>query len=88
MASGCGVFDTKTAVLAGGISYQVGSEQYVAVAVGGPMPGGYYAPNGARLLVFKLGGKAVLPDLPAYTQPPIAPPPQRWRIWAGSAATP
>jgi mono/diheme cytochrome c family protein len=44
--------------------------------VGGPVPGGYYAPNGARLLVFKLGGNAVLPDLPAFTQQPIVPPPQ------------
>jgi PQQ-dependent dehydrogenase (methanol/ethanol family) len=69
-------FDTKTAVLAGAISYEVGGEQYVAIAVGGPMPGGYYAPNGARLLVFKLGGKLALPDLPAFTERPIAPPPQ------------
>jgi mono/diheme cytochrome c family protein len=40
------------------------------------VPGGYYAPNGARLLVFKLGGKTVLPDLPPFTEAPIAPPPQ------------
>jgi mono/diheme cytochrome c family protein len=40
------------------------------------MPGGYYAPNGARLLVFRLGGSAVLPDLPPFTERPIAPPPQ------------
>jgi len=65
-------FSTKTAVLAGGISYAVGGEQYVAVAVGGPMPGGYYAPNGARLLVFKLGGKTVLPDLPPFTERPLS----------------
>ncbi len=69
-------FDTRTAVLAGAISYEVGREQYVAIAVGGPMPGGYYAPNGARLLVFKLGGKTALPDVPAFTERPIAPPPQ------------
>jgi quinohemoprotein ethanol dehydrogenase len=69
-------FGTKTAVLAGAISYEVGREQYVAIAVGGPVPGGYYAPNGARLLVFKLGGKTVLPDLPKFTEQPIAPPPQ------------
>ena len=69
-------FGTKTAVLAGAISYEVGREQYVAIAVGGPVPGGYYAPNGARLLVFKLGGKTVLPDLPQFTEQPIAPPPQ------------
>lgn len=65
-------FDTKTAVLAGGITYQVGGDQYVAVAVGGPMPGGYYAPNGARLLVFKLGAKTVLPDLPPFTERPLS----------------
>jgi mono/diheme cytochrome c family protein len=69
-------FDAKTAVLAGAISYSLGKEQYVAVAVGGPVPGGYYAPNGARLLVFKLGGNTVLPELPEFTQRPIAPPPQ------------
>jgi PQQ-dependent dehydrogenase (methanol/ethanol family) len=65
-------FGTKTAVLAGAISYQVGSEQFVAVAVGGPMPGGYYAPNGARLLVFKLGAKTVLPELPPFTERPLS----------------
>jgi quinohemoprotein ethanol dehydrogenase len=69
-------FGTKTAVLANPISYEVDGEQYVAIAVGGPVQGGYYAPNGARLLVFKQGGKAVLPDLPRYTERAIAPPPQ------------
>jgi PQQ-dependent dehydrogenase (methanol/ethanol family) len=69
-------FDTKTAVLAGAISYEVGRQQYVAIAVGGPVPGGYYAPNGARLLVFRLGGTRVLPDLPPFTERPISPPPQ------------
>jgi PQQ-dependent dehydrogenase (methanol/ethanol family) len=69
-------FDTKTAVLDNPISYELDGEQYVAIAVGGPVPGGYYAPNGARLLVFRLGGTGVLPELPAFTQRPIAPPPQ------------
>ncbi len=69
-------FGTRTAVLDNPISYEIAGEQYVAVAVGGPMPGGYYAPNGARLLVFKLGGKTVLPELPKFTEAPIAPPPQ------------
>jgi glucose dehydrogenase/cytochrome c553 len=69
-------FDAKTAVLAGAISYAVGGDQYVAVAVGGPMPGGYYAPNGARLLVFRLGGKTALPDLPPFTERPISTAPQ------------
>lgn len=68
--------DAKTSVFTGAISYAVNNEQYVAIAVGGPVEGGYYAPNGARLLVFKLGGDMVLPDLPAFTQRPIAPPPQ------------
>lgn len=69
-------FFTKTAVLANPISYEVGGEQYVAIAVGGPMPGGYYAPNGARLLVFKLGASTSLPGVPEFTERPIAPPPQ------------
>jgi quinohemoprotein ethanol dehydrogenase len=69
-------FDTKTAVFPGAISYELDGEQYVAIAVGGPVTGGYYAPNGARLLVFKLGGKVVLPDLPEFSERPLAPPPQ------------
>ncbi len=69
-------FDAKTAVFPGAISYLVDSEQYVAIAVGGPVQGGYYAPNGARLLVFKIGGEDSIPDLPAFTQRPIAPPEQ------------
>jgi len=69
-------FGTRTAVLDNPISYELGGEQYVAIAVGGPVQGGYYAPNGARLLVFKLGGSKVLPALPPFTERPIAPPPQ------------
>ncbi|MEY4640857.1 MAG: hypothetical protein RLZZ227_851 [Pseudomonadota bacterium] len=69
-------FDTKTAVFPGAVSYEVDGEQYIAIAVGGPVQGGYYAPNGARLLVFKLGGATVLPELPEFTERPIAPPAQ------------
>src|SRR5690606_13585903 len=69
-------FDTKTAVFPGAVSYEIDGEQYVAIAVGGPVQGGYYAPNGARMLVFKLGGNLTLPDLPEFTERPIAPPPQ------------
>lgn len=69
-------FDAKTAVFPGAISYLVDGEQYVAIAVGSPVQGGYYAPNGARLLVFKIGGEDSIPDLPAFTQRPIAPPEQ------------
>src|SRR5690606_37847894 len=67
---------TKTAVFPGAVSYEIDGEQYVAIAVGGPVQGGYYAPNGARMLAFKLGGNLVLPDLPEFTERPIAPPPQ------------
>jgi mono/diheme cytochrome c family protein len=69
-------FDTKTAVFPGAVSYEIDGEQYVAIAVGGPVVGGYYAPNGARMLVFKLGGTQTLPALPEFTERPIAPPPQ------------
>ena len=69
-------FDTKTAVFPGAISYLEDGEQYIAIAVGGPVQGGYYAPNGARLLTFKLGGEETIPELPAFTQRPIAPPEQ------------
>lgn len=69
-------FNTKTAVFPGPISYELNGEQYIALAVGGPVKGGYYAPNGARLLVFKRGGNVELPDLPKFTQRPIAPPNQ------------
>jgi PQQ-dependent dehydrogenase (methanol/ethanol family) len=64
-------FKAKTAVMASPISFMVDGVQHVAVAVGGPPDGGYYAPNGARLLVFKIGGTASIPDLPAYEQPPF-----------------
>jgi alcohol dehydrogenase (cytochrome c)/quinohemoprotein ethanol dehydrogenase len=38
------------------------------------VPGGYYAPNYSRLLVFGLDGKASLPPVIAYTPPPLDPP--------------
>jgi alcohol dehydrogenase (cytochrome c)/quinohemoprotein ethanol dehydrogenase len=69
----------QTGVMAGAISYQVDAEQYVAVVAGGnPTPGGssnYYSPNYSRLLVYKLGGTAVLP--PAVPPPALVlnPPP-------------
>ena len=51
-------------------------EQYVAVVAAGQggFGGSYWAPNHARLLVYKLGGKAVLPEAEAYTPPPLNPP--------------
>ncbi len=68
-------FDAKTAVLAAPISYELDGVQYVAASVGGAAQGGYFAPTNARMLVFALGGKTVLPQPPPYTPPPLNPPP-------------
>jgi quinohemoprotein ethanol dehydrogenase len=62
-------YDIKTGVFNAGITYELDGEQYVAVAVGGGARGGYYAPNGTRLLAFRLGGTGTLPELPEYQQP-------------------
>jgi quinohemoprotein ethanol dehydrogenase len=66
--------DTQAGIVGGSVSYTVGSEQYVAVVAGQSGRGGYWAPNYARLLVYKLGGKAVLPQPVAYTPPVLNPP--------------
>ncbi len=68
-------FATQTAVLAPPISYELDGKQYVAVSVGGAVPGGYFAPNYSRLLVFGLGGKAKLPPAKEYVAPALNPPP-------------
>jgi alcohol dehydrogenase (cytochrome c)/quinohemoprotein ethanol dehydrogenase len=62
-------------VLAAPITYEVDGQQYVAVSVGGNVPGGYYAPNYSRLLVFALNGKATLPPTKEYVPRPLNPPP-------------
>ncbi len=69
-------FTTSTAVFSGAVSYEIDDEQYIAIPVGGPVQGGYYAPNGARMLVFKLGGELELPALPAFTEAPLSTAPQ------------
>ncbi len=65
--------------MAGAISYQVDDAQYVAVVAGGnPDPGGsanYYAPNYSRLLVYRLGGTAMLPPAVAPPAQVLNPPP-------------
>jgi quinohemoprotein ethanol dehydrogenase len=68
-------FDTKTAIFAAPISYTVDGVQYIAASVGGAGQGGYFAPSNARMLVFALDGKAVLPEPAPYTPPPLNPPP-------------
>jgi quinohemoprotein ethanol dehydrogenase len=67
-------FPTQTAVVAAPITFEVEGQQYVAVSVGGNVPGGYYAPNYSRLLVFTLNGAATLPPTKEYTPRPLDPP--------------
>jgi len=77
--------DTQSNIVGGSASYAVDGEQYVAVVAagqgrppgggGGPPTGSsYWAPNYARLLVYKLGGKAVLPAAAEYVPQPLMPP--------------
>jgi quinohemoprotein ethanol dehydrogenase len=68
--------DTQASVVGGSATYTVDGEQYVAVVAAGQggFGGGYWAPNHARVLVYKLGGKAVLPEAQVYTPPPLNPP--------------
>jgi quinohemoprotein ethanol dehydrogenase len=68
-------FDAQTAVFAAPITYTLDGVQYVAASVGGVGTAGYFAPTYARMLVFALGGKAVLPKPEPYTPPPLNPPP-------------
>ena len=55
----------QTGVLAGPSTFEVDGEQYVAVVAGYRLTGNYWAPNYSRLLVYKLGGTAKLPDASA-----------------------
>jgi len=72
---------TQNVPIAGPVTYTVDGVQYIAVNVGwGGQPSSILAkiPNwshmaSARLLVFKLGGKAVLPPMPAMSALPRPP---------------
>ena len=69
--------DTQAQIYGGSATYTVDGEQYVAVVaagLGGFGAVSYWAPNYARLLVYKLDGKAKLPDMVAYTPPTLNPP--------------
>jgi quinohemoprotein ethanol dehydrogenase len=81
-------FDAQSAITAAPITYSVGGVQYVAVAAGkggimGVGPGQISDISGktrnlSRILVFRIGGKAVLPRLTAAPAlPPIVPLPDR-----------
>ncbi|KAK0330491.1 hypothetical protein LTR94_032637, partial [Friedmanniomyces endolithicus] len=77
------VSSLRTGIMAGAATYMVKGKQYVAVLAGRggalPLSIGYAigkardVPNNPRLLVFALGGKAVLPPSPGAT--PAAPVP-------------
>ena len=66
--------DTQTGALAGPMTYEVDGEQYVAVVAGWRQTGSYYAPNYSRVLVYKLGGAAKLPEVTPFPDPVLNPP--------------
>lgn len=77
--------DTQTGAMAAPITYAIAGEQYVAIAVGfgggfgaqgGVIAHGWKIPNISRVLVYKLGGEAELPPVPASDRempPPAGP---------------
>jgi quinohemoprotein ethanol dehydrogenase len=67
--------DAQTGVLAGPSTFEVDGEQYVAVVAGWRQTGSYWAPNYSRLLVYKLGGTAQLPEAVPFPEPVLNPPP-------------
>jgi PQQ-dependent dehydrogenase (methanol/ethanol family) len=77
------VFPAQTGVAAAPSTYAVEDEQYVAVAagwgtsfvlLGGEALASMRMPNKSRILAFKLGGDATLPQ-PEQTPPPVVPEP-------------
>ena len=68
--------DVQAGITGAPSTYAIDGEQYVAVVAAGQggFGGGYWAPNYARLLVFKLGGSVQLPEKVAYTPAPLNPP--------------
>ncbi len=67
--------ETQAGIVGGAVSYEIEGEQYIAV-VGGQsnFRSGYWAPNYARLLVYRLGGDQELPEMITYTPPELNPP--------------
>ncbi len=66
--------DAQTGVVAGPATFEVDGEQYVAVVAGYRLTGNYWAPNYSRILVYKLGGTAKLPDVVPVPDPVLNPP--------------
>ena len=67
----------QTGVLAGPSTFEIDGEQYVAVVAGFRTGNGsnYWAPNYSRVLVYKLGGTARLPEAAPVPPPVLNPPP-------------
>ena len=65
--------ETQAGITGAPISYEIDGQQYVAV-VAGQSGASYWAPNYARVLVYKIGGTAQLPAPVSYTPPPLNPP--------------
>jgi len=64
----------QTGIVAGPAAFELDGQQYVAVTAGNNQSN-YYSSNHSRLLVFKLGATAVLPEAqPALPPPPFDPP--------------
>ncbi len=68
-------YDAQSAVYSAPITFEMDGEQYLAWSVGGNAQGNYFAPSYGRMLVFKIGGTAVLPEKVTYTPPELNPPP-------------
>ncbi len=77
-------FDAQTGVAAAPVTYNAGGEQHVAVAVGwgtffglagGPLTGSLGLKNVSRILAFRTGGTASLPERQQLPQPPVPKPP-------------
>ncbi|MEX2366976.1 MAG: PQQ-dependent dehydrogenase, methanol/ethanol family, partial [Pseudohongiellaceae bacterium] len=64
----------QTGALAGPVTYMLDGEQYVAVVAGFKNTRSYYESNYSRLLVFKLGGAAQLPEEVSFAPLPLNPP--------------
>jgi len=67
--------ETQAGIVGGSVSYEIDGQQYIAVVAGqGNRRLGYWAPNYARLLVYRLGGELELPEMITYTPPELNPP--------------
>lgn len=67
--------DVQTGIVAAPVSYELDGEQYVAVVAGAQVFGGtYYTPNHSRVLVYKIGGAAALPEAAPWATPVLDPP--------------